>query len=126
MKVLVESFKLVFSHLTYVIFVWGLSLKQHLVERLKHLQSHSVCLLFVRTVCIGLSIYIIDYYCHEEQLPFSELIKYSYALCSINIIVWKGIPLKPLIGQLTEHYTVARIYRIKNLFSHPERCLRLM
>ena len=35
MKLLIGS--LVLSHLTYAISVWGLSLRQHLVERLKHL-----------------------------------------------------------------------------------------
>ena len=44
MKLLIES--LVFSHLTYAISVWGVSLNQHLVECLKHLQSHSVHLLY--------------------------------------------------------------------------------
>ena len=41
MKLLIES--LVFSHLSYSISVWGVSLEHHLSKRLELLQNHTCC-----------------------------------------------------------------------------------
>ena len=41
MKLLIEN--LVFSHLSYSVSVWGVSLKQHLVKRLERLHNCRCC-----------------------------------------------------------------------------------
>ena len=74
--VLVKS--LVFSHLSYAIFVWGVSLKQNLAKRLEHLQNRAVCLPF----CLQKFDHIICYYRRVGWLPLSELIQY-HSLCVI-------------------------------------------
>ena len=50
MKLLIES--LVFSHLTYAICVWGLSLWQHSVKHLKRLKNRSVHALIVPSALV--------------------------------------------------------------------------
>ena len=91
MKLLIES--LVFSHLSYSISVWGVSLKQHLVKRLERLQNRAVRLLFH----LQKFDHVTCYYRRVSWLPFSDLIKYHsmcvmfHQFCGCG----KGILLKP-------------------------------
>ena len=112
MKLLIES--LVFSHFTYAVSVWGSSLKQHLVKRIKRLQNCAVHLLFH----LHKFDHITEYYRHVGWLPFPELVKY-HSLCIIFHQFYcygRGIPLEPLIqfGRLTAYHS-----RTKDYFSHP-------
>ena len=93
MKLLIE--RLVFSHLTYAMSVWGSSLKQHLVGRLERLQNRAVRLLFH----LRKYDHITGYYHRVGWLPLSQLIRY-HSLCTMFHQFrcdGKGIPLEPPI-----------------------------
>ena len=113
MKLLIES--LVFSHLSYSISVWGVSLKQYLVKRLERLQNRAVRLLFH----LQKFDHVTCYYRRVSWLPFSDLIKYHSMCVMFHQFrgCGKGILLKPPIqfGQLTDYHT-----RTKDFFTYYE------
>jgi len=108
MKLLIES--LVFSHLSYSISVWGVSLKQHLEKCLECLQNRAVHLLFH----LQKFDHVTSYYRRVSWLP-SNLIKYHSVLCFINFVdmaeVFHWSPLFSLAGLLI---TTPQL----NFFSH--------
>ena len=71
MKLLIKS--LVFSHLSYSIYVWDVS---HLAKHLKRLQNRAVRLLFY----LQKFDHVTCCYCRVSWLPFSDLIKY-HSVC---------------------------------------------
>jgi len=97
-KLLIDS--LVFSHLTYVLSVWGTSIKQQSVQRLVRFQNRAVSLLYK----LWHMDHVTQYYRSTEWLSFPQLVV--------------SIPLEPPIqfGHLSGYNT-----RIGNTFAHSLR-----
>ena len=97
-KLLIES--LVFSHLTYALSAWSLSLKQHLV---KHLQNRIVCLLYHlhSVICSYLRLLSLCRVATIFRIDCMSIILMYYIL-SILLLYGRGISLAPTIrfGQL--------------------------
>ena len=113
-KMLIES--LVFSHVLYCLPVWGPSLTNANVNRLKCLQHRAIRL------CLGLRKY--DHISHHfhtlHWLPIGSMIQYR-TLCAMHHQYFqpKHIPLVPPISFGRQHQYATRTTQ---LFAQPPRC----